>query len=251
MAGLVAAAFGAGWVDAVVGGGGLIQLPALLLLLPGASPVQVLATNKLAGVFGTSTSAATYLRRISPSRSTALAMVPAALAGAVAGALLASLVPARLFRVLVLLLVLGVGSYVLRRPELGRVRALRWAGGRHLAVAAAVAAVIGCYDGAFGPGTGSFLVFALVGLLGFGFLEGSALARLTNAATNLGALAVFVPQGAPLWSAGLLMAVASAGGAWIGARTAIARGNRFVRAVFLVVVAALALRLGWAVLRGR
>jgi hypothetical protein len=248
---LVLAALVAGWVDAVVGGGGLVQLPALLLGLPGATPAQVLATNKLSSVFGTATATATYLRRVRPDPRTAVPMAVSALLGATGGALCASLLPQRVFRPLVLVLLVLVAVYTWRRPALGRVDDPHPDRGRHRAVALGAGLGIGFYDGVFGPGTGSFLVFALVGLLGYGFLQASATAKITNLATNLGALAVFVPQGAPLWRLGLLMAAANMAGSWVGARTAAARGSAFVRVVFLVVVAVLIVRLGWDVAQGR
>jgi len=244
---LVLAALVAGWVDAVVGGGGLVQIPALLLLVPGATPVQVLATNKIASFCGTLTSSATYVRRVRPPLRTTLPMAALALAGAAAGALCAGLLSPAVFRPLVLAGVVGVGIYVLRRPDLGNVTALRLTPRRHLAAAAAIGVGLGFYDGVFGPGTGSFLVFALVGVLGYAFLEASAQARVVNVATNLGAILVFAPQGAPLWGPGLCMGAAAVVGGYVGARTAIARGSRFVRVVFLVVVGGLALRLGYDV----
>jgi hypothetical protein len=247
VAALVVTAAVAGWVDAVVGGGGLLQLPALLLALPGAAPVQILATNKLASICGTTTSSITYGRRLRPDLGTALPMAAAAVAGAVLGALGASLLPARAFRPLVLLVLLAVAVYTWRRPGVGAVTVLRWDGHRHRGAAIAVGAGLGCYDGAFGPGTGSFLVIALVGLLGYAFLDATGLAKITNAATNLGALLVFVPQGAPLWRLGLLMGGANVLGAYLGARTAVVRGSGFVRSVFLLVVAVLLLRIGWDV----
>jgi uncharacterized membrane protein YfcA len=247
---LVVAALLAGWVDAVVGGGGLVQIPALLVLVPGATPVQVLATNKISGIFGTVTSAATYARRVPGALRNALPMAVLALAGSAAGALCAGLLPAAVFRPLVLAGVVGVGVYVLRRPDLGQVTALRLSPRKHLAAAAAIGVGLGFYDGIFGPGTGSFLVFALVGVLGYAFLEASAQARIVNFATNLGAVLVFVPQGAPLWGPGLCMGVAAMVGGYVGARTAISRGSRFVRVVFLVVVGGLAVRLGYDIVFG-
>ncbi len=244
---LCAAALLAGWVDAVSGGGGLVQLPALLVLLPGATPAQVLATNKLASVAGTATATVTYYRRVHPDLRTALPMAAAAVVGAAGGAASASLLPQEAFRPIVLVLLVLVAAYTLARPALGQAQALRYHGRRHHVVAVLVAVVIGFYDGIFGPGTGSFLVFALVGLLGYSFLQASAKARIANLATNLGALAVFVPQGAVLWGVGALMALCNLAGGFLGARTAIARGSRFVRVVFLVVVTALVLRLGYDV----
>ncbi len=247
---LCVAALLAGWVDAVVGGGGLIQLPALLVLLPGASAAQVLATNKLSSVFGTAVAAWTYVRRVRPDVRTALPMAAIALAGSAAGAACASLLPQSAFRPLVLVLLVLVGAYTLRRPALGDVQELRFAGRRHLTVALGAAAGIGFYDGIFGPGTGSFLVFALVALMGYSFVQASAKARIVNLATNLGALAVFIPQGAPIYGLGLVMAACNVLGGRLGAVTAISRGSRFVRIVFLAVVGLLIVRLGIDVARG-
>jgi uncharacterized membrane protein YfcA len=247
---LCAAALVAGWVDAVAGGGGLVQLPALLVLLPGAAPAQILATNKLSSVFGTATAAAVYARRVRPDLRTALPMAATALGGSAGGAACASLLPEAVFRPLVLALVVIVGTYTLRRPALGGVQRLRFAGTRHLAAALGAAAGIGFYDGIFGPGTGSFLVFALVVLMGYSFVQASAKARIVNLATNLGALAVFIPQGAPMYGLGLSMAACNVLGGRLGAVAAISRGSRFVRVVFLLVVGVLTLRLAVDVLRG-
>lgn len=245
---LCAAALLAGWIDAVAGGGGLVQLPALLVLLPHASPASVLATNKLSSVFGTSVAAATYTRRVRVDLHTALPMAGIALCGAAAGAACVSLLPRAVFRPLVLVLLILVGTYTLLRPTLGESQRLRFSGRRHLFAALGAAASIGFYDGILGPGTGSFLVFTLVALLGYSFLQASAMARIVNLATNLGALAVFIPEGAPLYGVGLAMAAFNVLGGRIGALTAISRGARFVRLVFLVVVGALIVRLAYDVL---
>ena len=247
---LCLAAFAAGWIDAVVGGGGLVQLPALLVLVPGATPAQVLATNKLSSVFGTGVAAWVYVRRVRPDLRTALPMAGTAVLGAAAGAASASLLPESVFRPLVLVLLVVVGVYTLRRPDLGDAQKLRFSGRRHLAAALGAAAAIGFYDGIFGPGTGSFLVFALVALMGYSFVQASAKARIVNLATNLGALAVFIPQGAPIYGLGFAMAACNVVGGRLGAGTAISRGSAFVRVVFLVVVGVLAVRLAVDVFRG-
>ena len=245
---LALAGLAAGFIDAVVGGGGLVQLPALLLGLPGASPVQVLATNKLASICGTSVSSVTYYRRVRPDPRTFLPLMLAAFAGSAGGAFVASRIPSEAFDPIVLVVLVVVGAYVLLRPDLGGATALRFAGRRHTAGALGIGVVIGFYDGALGPGTGSFLVFSLVGLLGYSFLQASAKARLANWATNLAALAVFVPQGAVLWQVGLVMGVANLVGGYLGARTAVSRGARFVRVFFLLVVSAFVVRIGGQVL---
>lgn len=245
---LVLAALAAGFVDAVVGGGGLIQLPALLLGLPGASVVQIAATNKLSSFCGTSISAATYVRRIRPDPRTFLPLMVAAGLGSAGGALVASLLPRSAFDPIILVVLVVVGAYVWFKPSVGELTNLRFQGGRHLAAVVLTGLTIGFYDGAIGPGTGSFFVFALVGLLGYNFLEASAKAKLANWATNLAALAVFVPQGAVIWDLALVMAAANVTGGYLGARLAMARGARFVRAFFLVVVAGFVVRLGGGLL---
>jgi len=245
---LVLAALAAGFVDAVVGGGGLVQLPALVIALPTASPVQLLATNKLASFCGTSVSSVTYYRRVRPDPRTFLPLMALAFVGSMAGAAAAFWIPRDVFEPIILVVLVVVGLYVLLKPELGERTELRFSGHRHTAVAMVTGLAIGFYDGALGPGTGSFFVITLVGLLGYSFLEASAKARLANWATNLAALVVFVPQGVVLWGIGLLMGVANLAGGYLGARVAVARGARFVRVFFIVVVSAFIVRIGGDVL---
>lgn len=248
---LVLAGLASGWVDAVVGGGGLIQLPALLLLFPQLTPVQALATNKVGSIMGTSTSSITYYRRVHPDLRTALPMAVGALAASVCGALLASRIPAEALRPIIVVVLVAVLAYTLARPGIGASSRLRWEGNRHYGTAVALGILIGAYDGLLGPGTGSFLVISLVSVLGYAFLPATALAKIVNFATNLGALAFFVPSGAVVWGIGLVVGSANLLGAYVGARMAVSKGNRFVRVVFVVVVSALILRLGWDVLQGR
>jgi uncharacterized membrane protein YfcA len=241
---LALAAFAAGWIDAVVGGGGLIQLPALLLALPGAAPAQLLATNKIGSIFGTATSAVTYYRRIRPDLRTALPMAGVAYVGSVGGAVIGLHIPKSAFNPIILVLLVLVGAYTLLKPDLGRESIRRFQGPKHAVLAMATGFVIGVYDGALGPGTGSFLVFALVGLLGYAFLQASAQAKIGNFATNLGALTVFAPMGHVIVKVGLVIAAANLVGGYVGARTAIARGNAFVRVVFVLIVTAFIVRIG-------
>lgn len=241
---LALAALAAGFVDAVVGGGGLIQLPALVIGMPGASPVQLLATNKLASACGTTVSSVTYYRRVRPHAATFVPLMIFAFLGAAAGAVVASLIPESAFNPIILAVLVVVGTYVLLKPDVGELTELRFDGRRHTAVAMLVGLAIGFYDGALGPGTGSFFVFTLVGLLGYNFLEASAKARMANWATNIASLCVFVPQGAVMWQVGLVMGGANLLGGYVGARTAVAKGSKFVRAFFVVVVSAFIVRIG-------
>lgn len=244
---LMVAGLTAGWVDAVVGGGGLIQLPALLLGFPQVAPVQILATNKLGSICGTSVASMTYYRRVHPDLRTAVPVVATSCAGAIAGALIASHIPRSAFNPIILVVLVGVGAYTLVRPQLGTETVLRFAGHRHVLTAMAIGLGVGFYDGALGPGAGSFMVFALVGLLGYGFLQASAQAKLANVATNAAALLVFIPQGAVMWRIGLLMGLCNVAGAYLGARTAVALGAGFIRVVFVLIVGAFTIKIGWDV----
>ncbi|MEI6453749.1 MAG: TSUP family transporter [Actinomycetes bacterium] len=243
---LCLAAASAGWVDAISGGGGLLQLPALLVALPGTSPALLFGTNKLSGIIGTSGAAVAYLRQVKPDLRTALPMAAAAFAGSGIGATFASRIPVNAFRPLILVLLIGVWFWTLAMPKLGQSQILRWHGQRrHYVIAAFAGFFIGLYDGLLGPGTGSFLLIVLVGVLGYSFLQASATAKIVNVGTNAAALIVFGLTGSVIWLLGLLMGLCNLTGAVIGARTAINRGSGFVRAVFLVVVAILIARLAW------
>lgn len=240
---LVLAAFCAGWIDAAVGGGGLVQLPALLLV-PGIGPVQALATNKLSSLAGTTASSLSYLRRTQPDLGTALPMAAVALPSAAAGAALAARLPTEVFKPVILLALVAVAVVTIVRPSLGRETRLRFRGAPHLLLALLLGGAIGFYDGLLGPGTGTFLIIGLAGLLGYDFLLAGAKAKIVNLATNLGALLFFAPHGAVLWGLGAVMGAASVLGGLLGSRVAIAGGQRFLRIALLVVVTALVLRLG-------
>ncbi|GAA3833788.1 TSUP family transporter [Brevibacterium ammoniilyticum] len=245
---LLAAGALAGWIDAVVGGGGLIQLPALLLV-PGMTPVQAVATNKVGSIAGTTASAVTYLRRVTPDRSATIPAAATAFLGAVLGAKLATLVPSQLFTPIILAALVAVGLFTLLNPSLGADASLRFGetSKRHHALSWLIGLIVGIYDGVLGPGTGSFLVIAFVSIIGFSFLQASATAKVVNWATNFGALVYFVPDGQVVWLLGLVVAAGNVTGGIIGARTAIAKGSGFVRIVFIVVVSAMVLKLGYDV----
>lgn len=243
---ILVAGFAAGWVDAVVGGGGLIQLPALLMV-PGITPVQALATNKMGSIFGTTTSAVTYFRRARPDLKTAVPMALIALVGSFGGAILAASLPASVFKPIIIVALVAVAVFTAFRPTIGTLTKLRYTGHRHYGTAGAIGLVIGFYDGLIGPGTGSFLIIAMVTLLGYSFLGASAKAKIVNMATNLGALTFFLPNGSLLWGIGLILGGANMAGGYVGSRMAITQGSRFIRVVFLVVVGALIVKLGYDV----
>lgn len=240
---LVLAAFAAGWVDAVIGGGGLVQLPALLLV-PGLSPVQALATNKLASVFGTAASSVTYARKVPMVPSEVLPMAGVALCAAAGGASLAAMLPPAVFTPIIVVALFCVLAITLLKPSLGTVAKPRRNKQHALALSLGIGVSIGMYDGILGPGTGTFLVIALVTVLGLNFLESSAQAKVVNLATNAGALLLFIPLGAVVWPLDFCMAAANALGGFLGAQTALAKGSRFVRIVFVCVVSLLIVKLG-------
>ncbi|MFE7775460.1 TSUP family transporter [Streptomyces sp. NPDC057445] len=235
----------AGWVDAVVGGGGLILIPALLLAFPQLSPAVALGTNKLTAITGTTVAAVTYARRTKLPRSVALPAAGLAVPAAGFGALSASQVPANWFRPVVMALLVAVAVFVAMRPTFGAVEGAETVTRRRrLLVIAFAGCGIGFYDGVFGPGTGTFLILAFTGLLSLEFLQSSALAKVVNVGTNFGALCVFALQGQVLWLVGACMAVCNIVGATLGARTALKRGSGFVRIVLLVAVTGMVVKLG-------
>ncbi len=243
---LLAASFFAGFIDSIAGGGGLIQLPALLIGLPKSETAEVLGTNKLSAVFGTTTAAALYRKQIKPDPKILIAMGVPAFLGSAGGAVLASKIPTSSMRPMVLVLLIIVAVYTWFKPDLGKFENLRHLPKRRVQIAAIAGVVIGFYDGIFGPGTGSFLMLILVASLGYAFITASAIAKVVNVATNVGAIMVFGINGAVLWQIGIILGIANISGAVIGARLAIKGGSTLVRKVFLLVTVALIVKVGIA-----
>ena len=243
---LLAASFFAGFIDSIAGGGGLIQLPALLIGLPKSETAEVLGTNKLSAVFGTTTAAAMYRKQIKPDPKILIAMGLPAFLGSAGGAVLASKIPTSSMRPMVLVLLIVVAVYTWFKPDLGKFENLRHLPKRRVQIAAIAGVIIGFYDGIFGPGTGSFLMLILVASLGYAFITASAIAKVVNVATNVGAIIVFGINGAVIWQIGIIMGVANISGAVLGARLAIKGGSSLVRKVFLLVTVALIVKVGIA-----
>ena len=241
---LLVAAFFAGLVDSIAGGGGLIQLPALLIGLPNTDTVTVLGTNKLSSVFGTTTAAGLYRRAIKPDSKILLAMTLPAFIGSAAGASLASKIPTSSMRPIVLSLLIVVAIYTWLKPDLGKIELLRHHPNRRIQISILAGAGIGFYDGIFGPGTGSFLMLVLVASLGYAFITASAIAKVVNVSTNLGAILIFGFHGAIIWKIGLALGVANVSGAVLGARLAIRGGSVLVRKTYLIVTVALIIKVG-------
>ncbi len=232
---LAIAALMAGMMDAVVGGGGLIQIPALFGIFPQSAPATLFGTNKLAGIWGTAFAARTYAKHIQIEWGVALPAAMAALLFSFVGARLVSVLPADLIRQFLPFILLLVAAYVFYRKDFGATYDRRHHSKYQKWLAFGVGSGIGLYDGLFGPGTGSFLIFLFVRVFGFDFLRASAVAKFVNVACNLSALVWFGYAGHVLWQLGLMMAVCNIVGAVIGTRLALVRGSAFIRKVFLLV----------------
>jgi uncharacterized membrane protein YfcA len=240
----------AGFIDAVVGGGGLITVPALMLALPAGTPLPVLlGTNKVVACTGTTLAAGKFLRSRALSWREMVGPVLASAAGASGGVWLTYRVHGDFLRPVMLGLLVAMLAFTLLKPDLGQLHAPRFGLSHQRGLAAGIALLLGFYDGFFGPGTGSLLIFLFVAVLGFDFLRASALAKSVNWASNLTAMGLFVWRGSWIPSVALGMAVANGLGGYLGAHVALSRGSRWVRSVFIGVVGALILRLGWQILR--
>jgi len=235
----------AGFVDAIVGGGGLILTPALFATFPTAPPATLLGTNKSASVWGTAIATWQYGRRVQMRWHALLPAAVAGFAGAFVGAWTVTVISADFLRKLLPVVLVVLLLYTLARKDLGRHHTPRFAGQAETGAACLIGVVIGFYDGFFGPGTGSFFVFLFVRLLGYDFLNASVSAKLLNLATNAAALILFTAKGHVWWHFALPLAVANVVGSVLGAQMALKHGAGFVRGIFIFVVGALILKTGY------
>lgn len=244
---LCIAAFCAGFVDAIVGGGGLIQTPAALVILRGMPVVNVIGSLKIPAFSGTGIATLQYLRNVRVKWSLIAIIAPLAFGASFAGSQVLTLVPNYFMKPVLLVVLTGVAIYTYSKKSFGQALLRELPPRRERAIAAIAAICIGFYDGFIGPGTGSFLVLAFVALLHFDFLKASAHAKLINLSTNLGSILLFLIKGKIIWAVALPMAFANALGGFAGARLAIKRGNGFIRVFFLLVVVGTLLRFLWDV----
>ena len=241
----------AGFIDAIVGGGGLIMIPLLLIAAPGLHEATALGTNKLTSIGGTTSAAISMLRRVKVDRRLLTIAAPLACLCSAGGALLATLISSDVMRPVVIVLLVCVGVYVTLRPGFGTeierastVTKAKWLG------AIAVIGTIGLYDGFFGPGTGTFLIIVLTALLSRSFIQSSAMTKVINSSTNLGALVVFAVSGHVWWALGFALIIGNIVGAQFGARMVITRGAGFVRLMLLAVVIAMSIKLTYDLVAG-
>ena len=247
---LCLAALLAGWIDAVAGGGGIIQLPALLIGLPPSTPVATVSgTNKLSSIAGTAVASGRYLRKVRVHWPTALVVVGCGFIGSAIGARLVQLVPRTVFTPLIVVVVAVIGIYAWRRPQLGQANKDKLRTRTYWSLALALGLVAGLWDGMVGPGTGVLLAVGFAAVLGYAFLEATTMAKLANLATNLAALIVLGRAGHVLWGLGACMAACNLIGGALGSGMAIRFGNRFIRVVLLVAVAIIEAKLVYDTVR--
>ena len=242
---LAFAALFAGFIDSVVGGGGLIQIPAVFSVLPREMPATLFGTNKIASVFGTANAAWRYARRVNMPWGTTLPAALAAFACSYVGAMAVAWLPRDMLRPMILVMLVGAAGYTFWRKDFGAIHRPQHAAASELVYALLLGGVIGFYDGFFGPGTGSFLIFLFIRFFGFDFLHASAASKVVNVATNLAAIGYFVPNGFYLPVVAAVMAIANILGSFIGTHLALRHGSGFVRRVFLTVVCALIVKFAW------
>ena len=237
-------AFCGGLIDAAVGGGGLVQVPALIHALPGYSLATVFGTNKLAVLAGNLSSIFTYLRRVKIVWKLLLPTVISAFIFAFLGALSVSFIPKKFMEYLVFIILIGMASYTFAKKDLGRFSSDILCGRKEILLGIFFGGLIGFYDGVFGPGSGSLLLFVFVKYFGYDFLNASASAKLVNLGTFTAALMFFIPSGNILWTVGAVVGVCNIAGSLAGVFLALRYGSGFIRIFFLILLLFLIGRMG-------
>lgn len=245
---LLVFAFFAGFVDSVVGGGGLIQMPVFFVLYPQLSVANLISTNRLASVVGTSVAAVNYMRQVSlPWRAIVFAIL-GAIPASYFGASLQSKVPQEILKPLILCVIIGIAIFSYVKKDLGSADQIKISETRLPFWAAGMGMVLGFYNGMFGPGTGTLLVFGFVGILGYNFLRASGAGKIVNAAADFSSLIFFLLNGMVIFKLALPMMACNVAGAYLGSKMAMLRGNAWVRRIFLIVMIGVILRFAWDVL---
>jgi uncharacterized membrane protein YfcA len=244
---LCAFAFLAGFIDSIVGGGGLVQIPAFFVLYPQLSVPNVIGTNRLASAVGTSVAAWNYARSVQiPWKTVLWAGLPAALCSYL-GATVQSMLPASVLKPIILFLIIAIAIYTYGKKDFGHKEHFNVAPEKLGWWAAGVGAILGFYNGVIGPGTGSLLVFGFVSVIGYSFLRASAISKVVNVVADVSSLIFFIMNKHVLFHLALPMMVCNVAGSYLGSHIAVLRGNAFIRRVFLVVVAGIVARFAWDV----
>lgn len=237
----------AGFIDAIVGGGGLIQFPAFMILFPNSTIPTAFGTNKIAGLSGTSIAAVQYAKRVRFNWKLLLITAISSFVFSFIGAKLVSKIDVNILKPFIFFMLIAIAIYTFKKKDFGSIQSKNLTENKKYLFGLLLGVIIGFYDGFLGPGTGSFLVLGFVALLGFEFLEASAYAKVINCVTNISALYVFISQGNYIIEIAIIMAVSNIIGSVIGSRMAILKGNYFVRKIFLFVVCIMILRYGYDV----
>ncbi|HEX8314108.1 MAG TPA: TSUP family transporter [Flavisolibacter sp.] len=244
---LCLAAFLAGFVDAIVGGGGLIQLPAALVILPSFPVASVIGSLKIPAFSGTAIAAWQYSKKVSINWKLIAVICTIAFFASYTGSYLLTHVSNAFMKPVLLIVLTAVAIYTYTKKDFGQREEKGISVKKQLQTGIFISLIIGFYDGFIGPGAGSFLMLAFIAFLHFDFLHASAHAKLVNLATNLGSVTLFIVKGKIIWGIALPMAVANMAGGFVGAKLAIAKGNKFIRVFFLVVIIGILIRFCWDV----
>lgn len=228
--------FSAGFLDAIVGGGGLIMTPAMMSLFPGFEILKIMGTNRTSSILGTSTAALNYFRMVSISPKVVAASALSAMVAAIVGVQLASLLDPKVLTAVVLVFIIFIAIYSYFQPSFGLSESASSGDADRPLHAAMVGAACGFYNGFIGPGTGLILVFAFVSLMGMNFLRASAISKVTNVSGDLGSWIVLLSKGLVFWPAAIPLIVSNVLGSYVGSKMAILKGSRFIKTVFFVVV---------------
>ncbi len=245
---LISLSFVGGLIDAVVGGGGLIQIPALLIAFPQTPLPTIFGTNKISALAGTSISAVQYAKRIQVNYKLLLAISICAGLSSFIGAKIVSYINVNTLKPFILIVLIVIAIYTFLKKDLGAVQTKKLSFEKQLIYGSLIGIVVGFYDGFFGPGTGSFFVLGFVLIIGFEFVQASAYAKIINCMTNISALIVFIKQGNYLLEIAIIMSLCNMMGNFIGTRIALKKGNAFVRTIFLVIVTLMILRYSYDII---
>ena len=244
---LCTASFFAGFVDAVVGGGGLIQTPIALILLPSFPVSSITGSLKISGISGTSVATFHYLKNVTMNWKLLVIMALFSCCFAFLGSELLTLVSNDFMKPLLFGILILLAIYTFIKKDFGQHQIKDLSETRMIFLGIIISSFIGFYDGFIGPGTGSFLVVAFIAVLGFDFLHASANAKMVNVASNIGSITLFILKGKIIWAMAIPMAFCNAFGGWLGAKTALKKGNGFIRIFFLLVVIGTLIRFGYDV----
>ena len=247
---LCAFAFLAGLIDSIVGGGGLVQIPAFFVLYPQLAAQNIIGTNRLASAVGTAVAAWNYSRSVAIPWKTVLYAGVFAAGFSYLGATIQSLLPSAVLKPIILVLIILIAIYTYRKKNFGQIDELQVAPEHLRWWAAGIGAVLGFYNGFIGPGTGSLLVFGFVSVIGYNFLKASAISKIVNVVADASSLIFLLMHKYVLFHLALPMMVCNVSGAYLGSRMAVLRGNGFIRKVFIVVVTGIVARFAWDVFKG-